>query len=569
MVLATVSPFLATAGETDPRSGFVDVDGGRLYYEEAGQGPTVVFLHDGLLHSGTWDEQIAPWSSHHRVIRYDRRYYGRSPAAAAPYADLDDLLALLDALAVDKTAIVGASSGGRLAVDFTLAHPERVDALVLVGAVVGGMEYSTHFTARNLRNSGPLYTGGGVQEVIERLVDDSYSTAASSAAARAHIRELLEANPDHLTASGEYQQQPDFKTLDRLGEVQVPTLIVVGEADSPDVHAHAGVFETGIEGAKRVVLPNAGHMVHLEIPAAFNELALDFLAPAEERAKRLLASVERLDIETLLPLFEYDREAQLEVKEVGTEDRDQATVVDLSFASPAGGRVPAYLVLPTGEGPHPAVVALENTGDRSTFVDEAVELAGVGVVSLSITAPRQRPDAPRPTEIFDGELNRRTGIQLVVDLRRSIDLLCSHAEVDDKRIAYVGNGMGASFGAILAGVEPRLSGYVMISGHPSTTYTFRHGEYRLYVGFRTLLTPERQARYLERILPLDAIHYLHRTTPAPILIQYSRDDKYTPEAFALAFFKLAGEPKRIEWPDTWESARESHRRWLGELLGFK
>jgi pimeloyl-ACP methyl ester carboxylesterase len=274
MVLATVSPFLATAGETDPRSGFVDVDGGRLYYEEAGQGPTVVFLHDGLLHSGTWDEQIAPWSSHHRVIRYDRRYYGRSPAAAAPYADLDDLLALLDALAVDKTAIVGASSGGRLAVDFTLAHPERVDALVLVGAVVGGMEYSTHFTARNLRNSGPLYTGGGVQEVIERLVDDSYSTAASSAAARAHIRELLEANPDHLTASGEYQQQPDFKTLDRLGEVQVPTLIVVGEADSPDVHAHAGVFETGIEGAKRVVLPNAGHMVHLERSLFFSPCPL-------------------------------------------------------------------------------------------------------------------------------------------------------------------------------------------------------------------------------------------------------------------------------------------------------
>jgi pimeloyl-ACP methyl ester carboxylesterase len=568
MILATVSPLLATAGEINPKSGFVDVDGGRLYYEEAGQGPTVVLLHDGLLHSGTWDEQLAPWSSHHRVIRYDRRCYGRSPVAWAPYSDLDDLLTLIDALAVDKTAIVGASRGGRLAVDFTLAHPERVDALVLVGAVVGGMEDSTHFTARNLRNQGPLYTGGGVEEVIERLVDDPYLTAASSSVARAHIRELLEANSDHLSASGSYQQHPEFKTLDRLGEVQVPTLIVVGEADIPDVHAHAGVFETGIEGAKRVVLPDAGHLVHLEVPAAFNELVLDFLATPEERARKLIAAVERLDIESLLPLFEYDREAPLEVENVGTEVRDQATVVDLSFASPAGGRVPAYLVLPSAEGPHPAIIVLERTGDRSTWVTEAVELAGKGLVSLSITAPRQRPGAPQPKEVFDGELSRRAGIQLVVDLRRSIDLLCSRSEVDDRRIAYLGHGMGASSGAVLAGVEPRLSGYVLISGDPSTTYRFRHGEYRTYVGFRTILTAERQARYLERILPLDAVHYLHRSTPAPILLQYSRDNRYIPEAFALAFFELAGEPKRIEWPDTWESAQESHRRWLGELLGF-
>jgi pimeloyl-ACP methyl ester carboxylesterase len=568
MILATISPFHASAGETDPKSGFVDVDGGRLYYQEAGQGPTVVFLHDGLLHSGTWDEQIAPWSSHHRVVRYDRRSYGRSPAAWAPYSDLDDLLTLLDALAVDRTTIIGASSGGRLAVDFTLAHPERVEALVLVGAVVGGMEYSTHFTARSLRNDGPLHTGDGVQEAIERRIDDPYLTAASSVAARAHIRDILEANPHHLTDSGSYQQQPNFKTLDRLGEVQVPTLIVVGEADIPDVHAHAGAFETGIEGAKRVVLPDAGHLVHLETPAAFNELVSEFLASPEERARKLIASVERLDIETLLPLFEYDREAPLEVKEVGIEEREQATVVDLSFASPAGGRVPAYLVLPSGEGPHPALVVLERTGDRSTFVDEAVELAGMGLVSLSLTAPRYRPDAPQPKQLFDGELNRRTGIQLVVDLQRSIDLLCSRAEVDDKRIAYLGHGMGASFGAVLAGIESRLTGYVMISGHPSATYSFRRGEHRLYVGFRTLLTPERQARYLERILPFDAVHYFHRSTPAPILLQYSREDTYTPEAFALAFYELAGEPKRIEWPGTWESAQESHRRWLAELLGL-
>ena len=70
------------------------------------------------------------------------------------------------------------------------------------------------------------------------------------------------------------------------------------------------------------------------------------------------------------------------------------------------------------------------------------------------------------------------------------------------------------------------------------------------------------------VLPLDAVHYLHRTAATPILFQFSADDPGVPQAAALAFFELAGEPKRIEWPDSWESAQESRRHWLGKLLGF-
>jgi len=570
-ILATAWPTFAAADGPELETGFVDVDGGRLYYETTGDGPAVVFLHDGLLHSGTWDEQIGPWSRRYRVIRYDRRGYGQSPPPEAPYSELADLLALLDALEVDTATLVGASSGGRLATDFTIAHPERVRSLVLVGAVVGGMGYSTHFRGRNLRNSGSLYTGGTVEEAITRWVEDRYSTVAGHTAARARVREILEANPQHLTGTGgRFAEQPDFEALERLGEIHVPTLILVGAEDIPDAHAHAGVLETGIPGAKRVVVPDAGHLVHLEVPEVFNELALDFLAPAEELAEKVLASVERLDAEALLPLFDYDRQAPLGVEEVGRESRDTSTVVDLSYASPAGGRVPAFLVLPPGEGPHPAVV-LVDPGGRSGFLDEAVELAGLGVASLSIDVPQRRPDVPRSGEYFNAEEDRRLAIQLVVDLRRAVDLLNARDEIDSERIAYVGGGAGATYGGVLAGVETRFAGFVLIAGHPSNTFFFRHGE---PPAFRSVLTPEEQARYVERNLPLDAVHYIHRAAPTPILFQFDTPNQYITEAVALAYFELAGEPKTIDRYDSdddasRESARERRRRWLEKVLGLR
>ncbi len=267
---AAVVPAPAAAGQLDV--------GSKLYYETYGDaGPVVVLIHDGLLHREVWDAQVAPFAADYRVVRYDRRGYGRSEPPAEAYSNVADLLALLDHLGVERAVLVGSSAGGGLAADFALAHPRRVTALVLVGAVVRGLGYSRHF---HTRNQG--HYAEDVETRIELSADDRYTVAPGNTAARERLRELLRANPQNFdSVKYRFREEDDGDAepaLARLSEIAVPTLLVTAAEDVPDVHVHAGAFETGIAGALRVVIPDAGHLVYLEQPEAFNQVVLEFLS---------------------------------------------------------------------------------------------------------------------------------------------------------------------------------------------------------------------------------------------------------------------------------------------------
>src|ERR1700748_260691 len=127
---------LATAASAETSTGFVDAPGsGKLWYEAKGQGSPIVFLHDGLVSSAGWDGPFDSLADSFRVVRYDRRGFGRSEPPKGPYSDVDDLQAVFETLKIGRAVLVGCSNGSRLAVDYTLAHPDRVEALVLVGPV--------------------------------------------------------------------------------------------------------------------------------------------------------------------------------------------------------------------------------------------------------------------------------------------------------------------------------------------------------------------------------------------------------------------------------------------------
>jgi 3-oxoadipate enol-lactonase len=156
--------FLAVIGmcccaQTAPsgtKAGFVDVAGGQVYAEECGTGSAVVLLHDGLLHSVLWDSMWPGLCSKYHVVRYDRRGYGKSEAAKAPFSPEDDLLHVMQHANMSRVTLVGCSSGTALATDFGIAHPERVQALVLIGPVVHGMRSSDYFLQRGNAASAPL-----------------------------------------------------------------------------------------------------------------------------------------------------------------------------------------------------------------------------------------------------------------------------------------------------------------------------------------------------------------------------------------------------------------------------
>jgi 3-oxoadipate enol-lactonase len=270
---ATTGP--TTAGAV--RSGFVATETGRLFYEEAGEGPAVVLIHDGLVHRETWDAQFAAFARQFRVVRYDRRGYGRSDVPSAPFSNVEDLAALFAARGIARAALVGCSSGGGLAIDFTLDHPEAVQKLVLVGAVVRGLAASAHFNDRGGHFS-PEIGQDPTRAIAYWSTDDPYLLSPRSLAARQRVKDLLTANPQNLRVPFQFLRGSRTPALGRLGEIKVPTLVVAGADDIPDVHAHAGAIQAGIAGSKRVVVRDAGHLVHMEQPDEFNRLVLEFLA---------------------------------------------------------------------------------------------------------------------------------------------------------------------------------------------------------------------------------------------------------------------------------------------------
>lgn len=276
VALSSAHPLLwAQSAAAKPPGEFVSVRGSSLYYEECGTGArAVVLIHDGVVNSAVWDDVWPAFCGRFHTIRYDRRGYGRSPASTTAWWEGDDLAAILRRAGVTRATLVGSSHGGEIAINFTLAHPELVSRLVLVGAVVGGLPYTEHFISRNMANSEALRKGD-VAGGVKAWANDRYLIAPSNDAARKKLLDLLVANPQDLTHSEKVN--PPKPALARLGDIHVPTLVLAGDADIPDVHAHAGAIEAGIPRARRMVIPNTGHIMYLEKPDEFARIVMDFI----------------------------------------------------------------------------------------------------------------------------------------------------------------------------------------------------------------------------------------------------------------------------------------------------
>jgi 3-oxoadipate enol-lactonase len=257
------------AAQSDAKQGFFEIEGSKMYYEECGTGPNVVLLHDGLLHAVTWDESWASLCGKFHVVRYDRRGYGRSDAPKTKFSPTEDLRQIMTLAHMARAVIVGNSSGGALAIDYALEHPESVDGLFLVGPVVHGMSSTAHFAERGDRNQAPLKTGDSKAAVLN-WSKDPYLIANGHDAARKKFYEQLAGYPQNLSYSGGFEIRPK-PAIRRLGEIHVPTFILVGEFDIPDVHAHCGAIEAGIPLAQRDIIKSDGHLIQLEDPQLFTE----------------------------------------------------------------------------------------------------------------------------------------------------------------------------------------------------------------------------------------------------------------------------------------------------------
>jgi pimeloyl-ACP methyl ester carboxylesterase len=260
------------------RAETVEVDGGQIYYEVCGAGPkAIVLIHDGVVNAASFDEIWPILCKDFRVVRYDRRGYGRSPAAKAAYSPQDDLAAVMRAAKLDRASLAGFSFGGGLAVSYAIQHPEQVDRLILSGAALNGFKASKAFNARITRVMLPMVIGN-MDAVIANASRETWILAPGNEAARARLAVLVKANPDDLR----HQMKDPIRSwpsdLPRMAEIKAQTLILVGDHDIADNQAQAGVAQVLIPGARRVVVEDAGHLMQLEHPGEVAKLIADFVA---------------------------------------------------------------------------------------------------------------------------------------------------------------------------------------------------------------------------------------------------------------------------------------------------
>lgn len=261
---------------------YLTIGDSQLYYEVSGAGKPILFLHDGMLDSTCWDHQFTTFAEMYRVIRYDRQGYGRSSVPTMPFSMLETIRALLDHLQAEEVVLIGGSFGGALALQFTIAHPQRVSKLVIVGSHLIGLPFSAAFEQRMQTVFLPMLEEGDFAAKIERIVQDPYILAPENQAARSALRQKLLANPRCQLGVGQIMRQDllrfaDFLAVDRLQEVQTPTLIILGAADAPDIYTHTAAMQAGIRQARCEIIANAGHLVYWERPEEFNQLVLSFL----------------------------------------------------------------------------------------------------------------------------------------------------------------------------------------------------------------------------------------------------------------------------------------------------
>ncbi|MER8184946.1 alpha/beta hydrolase [Kitasatospora sp. NPDC094015] len=257
-------------------------DRGHLSYLVTGDGPPVVLVHAGVADHRMWDQVAPVLAERHTVIRYDLRGFGASAVPTGPFGETDDLLRLLDHLGLDAVHLVGASWGGRVAAEFTLAHPGRVRSLTLLAAPWPRYEWSADMIAYDEAETAAL-AAGDLDAAVEVNLDmwlrgpaREWDEVASGAADR--LRDPLRTSLVNQGVVGEHAQGA---TPADITAIAVPTLVGVGTLDVPDFQAIARRYATGIPGATLVEFADAAHLIALDAPAELAAVLGPFLTGQE------------------------------------------------------------------------------------------------------------------------------------------------------------------------------------------------------------------------------------------------------------------------------------------------
>jgi dienelactone hydrolase len=283
------------------------------------------------------------------------------------------------------------------------------------------------------------------------------------------------------------------------------------------------------------------------------------------------------DFQAATHFFDYDAKQPLDIHDRVIEQFNGGTLHDVTYASPKGGPVGAYLVVPNGNGPFAAILFGHwGNGTRAEFIPEGKIYARAGAVSLIPDYPWDRPQPWHKTpDHFDKpELDREIEIQAVVDLRRGFDLLLARPDVDPKRLAYVGHSYGAQWGSILSAVDKRMKTSVLMAGVAEMGDILLRSDDPGMIDFRKNQPAGRLEKYCQATSDIDAIHFVGHAAPIPLLIQFANFEQYFDKISMQHYVDAASEPKRVLYYDTGHDlndprALEDRYDWLAKYINLR
>ena len=261
-------------------SGSLPVAGGSIYYEVEGVGHPLLLIHGGLGDLRMWDLQVPAFAERYQVIRYDTRGFGRTETDDVEYLDAEDALAVLDHVGAASSYVIGQSRGGSIALDAVLTHPERVDGFVSVAGGVGGYE-AEGIDGPPLDEMERLWEANDWDRLAEMETQvwvDGWGQPPTRV--DPELRRLVHGWILADLRADKPWGKPgsiDPPAAQRLGRVDVPTLVMIGEVDEARGVAAGRHLAASVPGARLEGFAGVAHMIQLEEPERFTQLVLDFL----------------------------------------------------------------------------------------------------------------------------------------------------------------------------------------------------------------------------------------------------------------------------------------------------
>lgn len=245
--------------------------GGPLVGDVTGEGPAVVLLHAGVADRRMWNPIVPGLAQTHRVVRYDLPGFGESPPATVEFQPVDDLAAVLDTLGLADVDLAGASMGGYVALDFTLAHPERVRSLALLAPGLPGFDFGPGMR-RYWAAEAEALERGDIDATVALNLDQwvrgpQREWSPRLRAVAEDLRDQLRIIAINQASSEDLEQAAQPPALGRLDTVGVPTLVLIAESDPTDLVAIGELIAATVPGARAVRLPDTAHLPAMERPA--------------------------------------------------------------------------------------------------------------------------------------------------------------------------------------------------------------------------------------------------------------------------------------------------------------